>query len=92
MRTGLYPMSVIAFYLGKRDAEMKSLVELDGFPAINIPAKTKPILKGALTPFHQWLAKRSQNTALTLEELAAELELAAEALTARRTKKEEAAA
>lgn len=78
MRAGLYPGTVIARFLGKRDDEIKALVELDGLPAVNVPAKTKPILKVALAPFHAWLEQRSQNTALTIEQLRDELELVSE--------------
>jgi hypothetical protein len=71
---GLYSMSVIAEFLGQKPENMSDRVELDGMPVIDVPGGTKPIRKVALLPFCDWLASRSQNAALTPEQLEQELE------------------
>lgn len=80
MSAGLYSLSVIAEFLGQRPDEMEDRIQLDGMPAIAIPARTKPIKKVALLAFHSWLAERSANQALTVEQLEKELERCEEAV------------
>lgn len=70
---GLYSMSVIAEFLGQKPEAMDDRVTLDGMPVIDVPGGTKPIRKVALLPFCDWLAARSQNAALTAEQLEQEL-------------------
>lgn len=73
MRTGLYPLSVIARFLGQKPTEMTRQVEMDGMPAIQVATATRPALKVPLPAFHRWLLDRSQGTVLTLDELREEL-------------------
>lgn len=96
MKAGLYPLSVIAEFLGQRPEEMSARIELDKLPAIEVPAATRPTRKVALMAFHGWLAERSHNKPLTVEQLEVELERCAEvvlrrhqAKAARRTQKTE---
>jgi hypothetical protein len=80
MRVGLYPLSVIAEFLGQRPEEMTTRIELDKLPAIEVPAATRPTRKVALMAFHEWLAGRSHNKPLTVHQLETELERCAEAV------------
>lgn len=80
MSAGLYSLTVIAEFLGQRPDEMDDRIQLDGMPAIAIPARTKPIKKVALLAFHSWLAERSSNLALTVDQLELELERCEEAV------------
>lgn len=81
--SGLIPMSVVAEFLGKRPGEMRSVVELDGLPVILVPAETRPLPKVSLIGLHGWLRSRSQNAALSVDELEMEIERAAAAVRAR---------
>ena len=71
---GLYSMSVIAEFLGQKPEAMDDRVALDGMPVIEVPGGTRPIRKVALLPFCDWLAARSTNAALTVDQLAQELQ------------------
>jgi hypothetical protein len=89
-------MSIVAEFLGKRPEQMKSVIELDGLPVINSPCETKAVPKCSLLGLHRWLSQRSQNSALTVDELERELERAADAVRqrneARKQRKEARAA
>lgn len=80
MRAGLYPLSVIAEFLGQRPPEMAARIELDKLPAIEVPSATRPVKKVALLALHGWLAERTANRPLTVEQLEAELERCSEAV------------
>ncbi len=80
MKAGLYPLSVIAEFLGQRPEEMTARIELDELPAIEVPAATRPTRKVALMAFHEWLAGRSHNKPLTVDQLEVELERCAAAV------------
>lgn len=71
---GLYSLSVIAEFLGQKPEDMNDRIKLDGLPVIQVPGNTRPIRKVALLAFHAWLCSRSTNAALTVEQLATEME------------------
>lgn len=79
MRAGLYPLSVIARFLGQRPSEMTRYIEMDALPAIKVATATRPAWRVALPTFHRWLAARSSGLTLTVEELREELRLCEEA-------------
>lgn len=83
MSAGLYPMSTICEWLGKRPDELARVIKEDGLPVINVPTKGKQVPKCALLGLHRWVTKRSVNAAMTVEELEAELDRAAAKVAAR---------
>lgn len=80
MSAGLYPLGVIAKFLGQRPEQMKERIAADGLPAIKVPAETKPMRKVPLLGLHGWLAERSEGRPLTPDELERELDRCAEEL------------
>ena len=85
MSAGLYPMSVVAAYLGKRAGDMRRLMTEDGLPVIMVPTRQKMLPKVPLVSLYKWLMKRSSGAVvLSLEELASELDRAGARLTAKR--------
>lgn len=80
MSAGLYSLGVIAEFLGKRPEEISTLIKDDGLPAIKVPTPTKNAQKVSLLAFHRWLAARSLNDPLTVDDLEQELDRAATAV------------
>ena len=74
MSGGLYPLSVVAAFLGKRDGDVKQMVKLDKLPALRIPTEKKEVYRFALGPLHRWLERRCANEAITIDELREGLE------------------
>lgn len=83
MSAGLYPMSTICEWLGKRPDEMTRVIEEDGLPVINVPTKQKTVHKCSLLGLHRWVTKRSVNAAITVDDLEHELDCAAAKVAAR---------
>lgn len=80
-------MSVVAAFLGKRPEQMASVIKHDGLPVINSPCETKTVPKCSLVGLHRWLSGRSQNRALTLDELEIELDRVCAELSRRKAEK-----
>lgn len=87
MSAGLYPLAVIAEFLGQRPEEIGRRIELDGLPAIEVPTATRPARKVSLFGLHGWLAARTVGEPLTVEQLHGELERCTQAMAARRNQK-----
>ncbi len=83
MSAGLYPMSTICEWLGKKPTEMARVIEEDGLPVINVPTRQKQVQKCSLLGLHRWVTKRSVNAAITVDDLEAELDRAAAKVAAR---------
>lgn len=63
----------IAYYLGKKPADIPRVIREDGLPAVRVPTKGGTVQRIPLHGFHRWLVARSENDAPTLQELRAEL-------------------
>jgi len=87
--SGLIPISIVAEFLGKRPEQMKTVIKLDRLPVIDVPAETKPLPKVSLLGLHGWLAERSKNVPLTVDQLEREIDRAAEAVRKRREAKKQ---
>lgn len=72
--SGLYTVQQVARYLGKRHQDVVTLIELDGLPAVLIPAAKRPVRKIPLHGLHRWLAERAVGSKfIGVEELATEM-------------------
>ena len=89
MAAGLYPMGVVAEFLGKRPEDIPALVESDELPAIKVPTETRSTLKFSLLGVHGWLKKRSSNIPLTVDEVEIEMDRAAKQLAEKLKAKQE---
>jgi len=87
--SGLIPISIVAEFLGKRPEQMRTVSDMDHLPVIAVPAETKPVSKVSLLGLHGWLAARSKNVPLTVDELEREIDRAAEAVRRRREAKKQ---
>lgn len=83
MSAGLYPMSTVCEWLGKKPTEMARVIEEDGLPVIKVPTPQKQVQKCSLLALHRWVTKRSVNAAITVDDLEAELDRAAAKVAAR---------
>lgn len=72
--SGLYTVQQVARYLGKRHQDVASLIEMDGLPAVLIPAAKRPVRKVPLHGLHRWLAERAVGGQfIAVDELAREM-------------------
>jgi hypothetical protein len=72
--SGLYTVQQVARYLGKRHQDVVSLIEMDGLPAVLIPAAKRPVRKVPLHGLHRWLAERAVGGQfIAVDELACEM-------------------
>ena len=72
--TGLLTLRAVARYLGKRDQDVARLIELDGLPAVRLPAAKRIARRIPLHGLHRWLSERCEGSGfITVEELAREI-------------------
>lgn len=72
---GMYPLGVVARFLGQRPESMQRQIQLDGLPAVQVNTETRPQWKVSAISLQAWLAERTTGKPLTVEQVRAELEL-----------------
>lgn len=72
--TGLLTLRAVARYLGKRDQDVAKLIDLDGLPAVRLPAEKRIARRIPLHGLHRWLSERCEGSEfITVDELAREI-------------------